>query len=165
MFVTPSHLVAQSYGISDEELINKEREWYVIQKMSTQDIADQIYRDTKIKIAARSIQRHIRKLGVIRERSESSLLMYSKGKMDNYLKSVRKVRNNSTRPRLQIGLRYKVLKAHNFTCKCGNIGEKGNPLQVDHIDNNRENNDFNNLQVLCRECNQGKYWAQKSQKT
>ena len=142
---------------------NWEREQYVINKLSAEDIVNKIYNDTKIIVTSRTIQRHISKLGITRGHKEGHLLAYKQGKMDSYLKIVKKPKELTSRKRvrLQLGLRMAVLKRDNYTCKCGNIGYAGNPLQIDHIDNDRNNNSIDNLQVMCRECNQGKYWLSK----
>ena len=54
-------------------------------------------------------------------------------------------------------IRYKVLARDRKCCLCGN-GPDGAPLEVDHIIPRSKggSNNMENLQVLCRPCNQGK---------
>lgn len=64
-----------------------------------------------------------------------------------------------SRPWLE--LRYRVLAARGGCCQCcGNRGLWNDPLQVDHIKPRSKfpelELDFENLQVLCRDCNVGK---------
>jgi len=58
-------------------------------------------------------------------------------------------------------LRYRVLVAHGNACQCcGASPRKGFPLHVDHIKPRSKYPDlaleFDNLQVLCPDCNLGK---------
>ncbi len=63
--------------------------------------------------------------------------------------------------RLWLDLRYQALKKNSGMCQCcGARGEASNPLQVDHIFPRSKFPNMalllSNLQVLCRDCNQGK---------
>jgi len=60
-----------------------------------------------------------------------------------------------------LDLRYAVLKKHGGTCMlCGRTRKDGTQIHVDHIKPRRDfphlELEFDNLQVLCRECNMGK---------
>ena len=58
-------------------------------------------------------------------------------------------------------LRYRALRWHGFSCMCcGKTKDQGAQLHVDHIKPRSKHPElslsFNNLQVLCRQCNMGK---------
>ncbi len=61
-------------------------------------------------------------------------------------------------------LRYQVIKHYNSKCMaCGACAKDGNQIEVDHIKPRylypHLALKFSNLQVLCRDCNAGKYYA------
>ncbi|OIO51485.1 MAG: hypothetical protein AUJ45_00520 [Parcubacteria group bacterium CG1_02_50_68] len=67
----------------------------------------------------------------------------------------------NTRETIPLNVRWKVLKKDNYTCvKCGQSPAKSNDieLEIDHILPVAKGgtNDIENLQTLCRKCNQGK---------
>jgi 5-methylcytosine-specific restriction enzyme A len=61
-------------------------------------------------------------------------------------------------------LRREVIKEHPYCCMCGTEGSRENFLTVDHIRAARGNEslfyDKNNLQVLCRQCHNGKTFGE-----
>jgi len=67
----------------------------------------------------------------------------------------------NARETIPLNLRFKILKRDNYTCvKCGQSPAKSNTveLEIDHITpvSKGGTNDIENLQTLCRNCNQGK---------
>ena len=51
----------------------------------------------------------------------------------------------------------KLAKAQNFRCaSCKQKIIKDFQYEINHIDGNRRNNDFSNLQILCLDCNRKK---------
>lgn len=100
----------------------------------------------------RTIQRYIKTLGITRTMSESFKLAISKKRM-TYKTNPNKIK----RKHLGTRLRYQILERDGFKCVlCGSTASTTR-LQVDHIDNNKNNNTPTNLQVLCEHCNMGKH--------
>ena len=67
----------------------------------------------------------------------------------------------TTREMIPLNSRFKILKRDNYTCvKCGQSPAKNNDveLEIDHIIpvSKGGTNDLENLQTLCKKCNQGK---------
>ena len=105
----------------------------------------------------RTIQRIVKAFGLSRTVGESFRLAIVKGRV-----KWRKRPTGPKRKRLSTKLRFQVLALGNFRCRlCGATASDDSPLEVDHIDENRNNNDVTNLQVLCEDCNKGKYWSSK----
>lgn len=103
-------------------------------------------------LTVKSIQRIANKYNVIRTQSDANkqsarLKVYPK--KPEHLKVKRK--------QLTSAVRYQVLSTSNGCIICGLSRKEGAILHVDHIDNNPQNNDIVNLQVLCSDCNLGKY--------
>lgn len=108
----------------------------------------------KLPHSPRSIQRNIKKVGIIRDRSEAFKLAIKRGRMKYYIKP-----NKVKRNRLPTRIRYQVLDRDNNKCViCGNTAKEAR-LQVDHIDENKNNQNPDNLQTLCELCNKGKFWS------
>lgn len=72
----------------------------------------------------------------------------------------KKIHSSNKRKPISKSKRYKILHRDNFTCQaCGrNPKEDGVKLEIDHIIPVSKGglNNFDNLQVLCRDCNRGK---------
>jgi len=69
--------------------------------------------------------------------------------------------NDDRRKTIPLNIRWRVLKRDNYACvKCGKSPAKNNDieLEIDHIIpvSKKGSNDVDNLQTLCRMCNQGK---------
>lgn len=108
----------------------------------------------KYSLNVRSIQRIVKTYGIVRTISQANkqsarLKVYPK--KPEHLKVKRK--------HLTSKLRYEVLSTSKGCVVCGLSRKEGAILHVDHIDNNPQNNDIVNLQVLCSDCNLGKYRA------
>lgn len=106
------------------------------------------------KITVRQIQRIALKYNVIRtvaQANKQSARLKVYPKKPEHLKVRRK--------HLTSKLRYEILSTSKGCVVCGLSRKEGAILHVDHIDNNPQNNDIVNLQVLCSDCNLGKYRA------
>lgn len=106
----------------------------------------------KYNVTPRSIQRLLKKHGVVRTIAEANkvtarLKNYDALKVPDYLKVKR---HHLTRKQ-----RYEILQANPRCATCGATKENAY-LQIDHKDGNPSNNKTHNLQVLCILCNQGK---------
>lgn len=104
------------------------------------------------KLTVKSIQRIANKYNVIRtvaQANKQSARLKVYPKKPEHLKVKRK--------HLTSKLRYEVLSTSKGCVVCGLSRKEGAILHVDHIDNNPQNNDIVNLQVLCSDCNLGKY--------
>lgn len=105
-----------------------------------------------INISVRQIQRLIKEEGITRDRSQAFINAIKKGRMTFHTNP-----NKIIRKRLQNKIRYQVFETYGWKCcLCGNTA-KNSRIEIDHIDNNKNNNEVDNLQVLCEECNKGKY--------
>lgn len=114
---------------------------------SAQEIKEQL----NLEITPRTIQRKLAKLGLTRSVKESYHLAMNKGRI-KWAKKDSKIKRLKINPKL----RYKILNRDNFKCVlCGNSAIN-HLLEVDHIDNNKNNSIESNLRVLCEPCNLGK---------
>ena len=64
-------------------------------------------------------------------------------------------------------IRYQALKRYGATCQCcGHPGSKDNPIQVDHVKlrylHPELTLDITNLQILCKQCNMGKGYRDRT---
>lgn len=108
----------------------------------------------KYSLNVRSIQRIVKTYGIVRtvaQANKQSARLKVYPKKPEHLKVKRK--------HLTSKLRYEILSTSNGCVVCGLSRKEGAILHVDHIDNNPQNNDIVNLQVLCSDCNLGKYIA------
>jgi 5-methylcytosine-specific restriction endonuclease McrA len=112
-----------------------------------------------LNITERSIQRYLRRQGKIRtlkealSLSEERRIRTIREKWRNHRKLTRRVLNPKRR--------YKIMERDNFTCRlCGSKAGGGVLLEIDHINSIPSDNRDDNLQVLCYECNVGKYHNQ-----
>lgn len=118
--------------------------------LSSQELSE------RYKITPRSIQRLLKKLGIIRTQKESFNLAIKRGRMKYYRLPVELKKQ---RKRIQDKLRFFILNRDNFRCVlCGASAKECLRLEIDHIDNDPMNNIESNLQVLCSNCNKGKAW-------
>lgn len=125
--------------------------------MSAPQIAEVINKQTGDNIiSARSIQRRLKKLGIIRNQGDAYRLAVSQGRIKWVYKSD-KIKRKTIKKRL----RYQILERDNFRCVLCGANGKTAVLEVDHIIpiQQGQNDDPSNLQTLCHECNHGKYLA------
>lgn len=110
----------------------------------------------KYGICPRTIERYMHKAGILREPT-SARKMAAKYRDYSHLKAQKLLTARRTIP---LKLRYKILREHPYCAICGVTADAGGLLQIDHKNNNSGDNRPDNLQVLCSECNKGKYWAE-----
>ena len=129
---------------------NKEiAELYASQRHTTERIA------VLYGVSTRTVQRIAKANGVVRTIPQANKAM---AKFKTYYKKDPRDKAKNNRKTVPIKLRYKILSEHPYCSLCGRNVEQGVRLEIDHIDNDSSNNDPSNLQVLCGDCNIGKYW-------
>lgn len=119
---------------------------YADVSMTVTDIAK------KYNVTVRTIQRLVKKHGVIRTVSEANKVT---AKLKDYSGHRVAVHLRKKRKSLSPKLRYQMIKDQPYCSICHN-DSKDFRLEIDHIDENPFNNERSNLQVLCKLCNSGK---------
>lgn len=131
-----------SYTVSKETLHSAIRLYQ--EGCSAQEVKDTL----EITHSTRQIQRWMKKAGIIRPIGDAYRNAAKRGRIKWAFKE-----NKIKRKHISPKLRYETLERDNFQCvKCSSK----NILEVDHIDENKNNNVKENLQTLCHECNIGK---------
>ncbi len=122
-----------------------------IEKLYKQGYSCQEIKDTlHVPVDVRSIQRLVKKMGITRSPSDAFRNAIKRGRVHFHYQP-----NKIKRKRLSPKVRYQVLSDDDFKCvKCGS----SLLVEVDHIDEDKNNNKRENLQTLCHECNIGKSW-------
>ena len=106
-------------------------------------------------LSTRQVQRICKKLGVIKTRSESYRLAIKQGRMRYYRKPEHL---KFSRRGITAAQRLRIFIRDRYHCRiCGMGREDEVKLTIDHIDEDFRNNKDRNLQVLCLDCNQGKW--------
>ncbi|MFA5174873.1 MAG: HNH endonuclease signature motif containing protein [Patescibacteria group bacterium] len=146
--------IANSSGKNFDELIS---ELYLKEKMTAKEIAEKILEMTLINITARSIQRKLKSLGIIRTYSEAFNLAIQKGRK-SYEHLRKSIKSSELRKGIDLKLRFKILQRDRFKCVLCGKDAKEDILVVDHIIPvvKGGNNNLGNLRTLCRSCNHGK---------
>jgi len=117
----------------------------------------------KLPITARSVQRYLRKLNLLRKRKEALALSENRrqatiqARWEGYIPQYKRKAISSAK-------RFRIMTRDGFKCKvCGNTPENGAILETDHIIavTDGGSNDDSNMQTICNLCNQGKYWTNK----
>ncbi len=125
--------------------------------MSTPEISDYIFKQVKIFITPRSIQREIKKLGLIRGLSDAFKLAIKKGRK-SYEHLKKPIKSSLLRHGITLKTRFEVFQRDSSRCViCGKTAQD-DILVVDHIIPvvKGGTNNIKNLRTLCRECNHGK---------
>lgn len=107
-----SKLVADFYKRPWEDLM---RDFYILQRLSSIEIAKRILNETKIAINDRWIQYTIRYLGISRTKSEARRLGIKTGRVD-YTPLKKPIKSSDMRQGISLKTRYAVLKRDNFKC-------------------------------------------------
>lgn len=124
---------------------------YVVEELSAREIVDKLELD----VTTRTVQRILKDHGVSRSVGDAFRLAVSRGKVKYYRKPEHLKKK---RKHISIKQRFKLLQAANFKCKyCGRSPDDGIRLEVDHVDGDPSNHSKENRQVMCNECNQGKF--------
>ena len=107
------------------------------------------------RITARQIQRIMRDLGIVRTHGDAFRLAVAKGRVP-YDK-----RKKGKKPRKAVNnaLRWSIMTRDGFQCRACGRTAKHCPLDVDHINGIPTDDRQENLQILCQDCNLGKYAA------
>ncbi len=128
------------------------------EEMSAPEISEWIGRETGLKITARSIQRTLHGLGLMRARDVAFRLAMKRGRVVWQLEEDA-TRKSAAKHQLARGLRFKILERDRWTCQlCGMNPEQGGLMQVDHIKARVHGGEDTeeNLRTLCLDCNAGK---------
>lgn len=132
------------------KVFNREpiRELYV-QGLSAQEIKDTL----RIDITVRQIQRIVKEFGINRSVGDAFRNAVKRNRVKFHYNP-----NKTKRLSLSPKLRYQVLTRDNFKCvKCGS----NELIEVDHMDENKNNSIISNLQTLCHVCNIGKSFVHR----
>lgn len=146
--------ISSAFNTPFDELIKK---LYCEDKKSAQEISDYILKEKKIFITARSVQRQLKKLGLIRQLSEAFNLAIKQGRK-SYEHLKKPIKSSLLRRGITLKTRFAVLQRDSSKCViCGKTAQD-DILVVDHIIPvvKGGTNDIKNLRTLCRECNHGK---------
>lgn len=134
------------------ESTNEQMQLLYTQGLSAREIKEEL----DLTLSIRQIQRRLKKLGIIRTSVDAFRLAVANGKV-TYHKNPNKI----ARKAVSLKMRMKILERDDYRCVLCGAGSGFTRLQVDHVDNNKNNNVEDNLQTLCEECNHGKYLIYK----
>lgn len=146
--------ISEATSIPFDELIE---DLYLNKSMATTEISEKLFNLTGILITPRSIQRRLKKNGVIRSFSEAFNLAIKRGRK-SYTHLMKNEKSSSRRKGISPKLRFEILKRDNFKCVLCGKKASDDRLEIDHIVPIVANGDNskNNLRTLCSECNNGK---------
>lgn len=114
-------------------------------------------------ITTRTIQRIIKKSGLIRTKSESFRLAIKKGRM-KYKRLGPGMSAKEFRKGISLTLRYATFQKDGFRCTlCGHDVKDGVKLEVDHVVRPIKGgrNSLENLRTLCSACNIGRWHVEQ----
>lgn len=148
---TKRRKICNHYGWSYSDYTHHITSWYE-EGMSSHEIAEKIYIDSKIRINPRSIMRVVPCRSVkeaYQNAIERGRVVWGKGE------------KTEGQFRVSVARRMLVLQRDNFKCQaCGDSPaiNKDTVLEIDHKTSraNGGSNEIENLQTLCRRCNKGK---------
>lgn len=126
---------------------------YKAYDMPVKDIA------TMAGVNVKTIQRWAAKAGIVRD-LRTAQGMSAKFR-DYRVVSEKQKLNGPKRKTIPPTLRFKLLEAHPYCTACGAKPGLGVYLDIDHINNDPSDNRPENLQVLCHQCNMGKFHAHR----
>lgn len=104
-----------------------------------------------VPITIRQIQRIIKDSGIKRSMSETKLLSIKRGRMIYKTKP-----NKIKRKTIYLKMRMQALLRDNFKCVMCGADKTVSRIEIDHINENKNDNRLENLQTLCEDCNKGK---------
>jgi len=146
--------ISTFYDLPLNDLISK---LYLIDNLSTVEISEKIFKEIKIFISPRAIQKRLKKLGLTRSLSDAFNIAIKKGRK-SYTHLRKAIKSSELRRGINLRLRYEIFKRDGFKCVlCGNT-PKESRLVIDHIIPvvDGGTNDSSNLRILCFDCNEGK---------
>jgi 5-methylcytosine-specific restriction endonuclease McrA len=122
--------------------------------MSCQEIKDKYNLDCNVK----TIQRIVKKMGIIRPCPEAFRLACKRGRV-NWEHLKKSIKAGSFRKTFGKKMRFTVLERDGFRCVFCGATSKDVYLQVDHIvpPEYGGKNELGNLRTVCGDCNQGIY--------
>lgn len=115
--------------------------------------AEEIHQELQLSVNTRSIQRLIKKMGIIRTVQDAYHNAMKRGRVQWCKKEEQ---NKVHRIRINRRLRYRILERDGFRCKLCGADASTSLLEIDHIDENPANNTPDNLRTLCYDCNVGR---------
>lgn len=145
-----------SYTPSMRYWIKQQDKIKIIELYNQGHSAREIKELMNLTVNERSIQRLVKSVGISRTVKEAFKIAVKKGRV-TYNRNPNKI----IRHKMPLTLRSRILARDNYKCVLCGATAQTTRLEVDHIDNDKNNNSFTNLQVLCEECNKGKYWLSK----
>lgn len=108
-------------------------------------------------VTARTVERWAAKAGIVRE-LQTAQSMSARYRDYVSVSSKQKLNINKRKP-IRRAVRLLLLETYPYCMQCGATPEQGVRLEIDHINNDPSDNRMENLQVLCRSCNMGKFQA------
>lgn len=105
----------------------------------------------QLPITARQVQRVIKKFGLTRSDSETRYRSMARGRMIYKIKP-----NKIKRKTLYLKIRMQVLQRDNYRCVLCGADKTHARIQIDHINEDKNDNRLENLQTVCEDCNKGK---------
>lgn len=127
--------------------------------MSTHEIGESLH----LPVSLRQVQRIVKKLGLMRTKSEAFRLAIKKGRK-KYKKLGPGMSSKEFRRGITLTLRYAAFKRDRFKCTlCGHNVQDGVKLEVDHVVRpiNGGKNTLENLRTVCSVCNIGRWHAEQ----
>ena len=131
-----------------------------INGMSCDEIAEKLLADHQVTVDKRNIGNYIKKMGIVRNKSEARFLAMKKKRV-----VYKKKPEHEKYYAKQIGLkrRMEILERDKFTCKlCGNGRHNGYSVEIHHKDG--PENNWDNLETRCWMCHRGKHLLDREAK-
>lgn len=125
----------------------------IIEMYSNGYSCQQIKDELNLIESVRTLQRMVKKSGIIRTHGDAFRLAVKQGRVTYHNRP-----NKQMRKRLANEIRADILFRDNYRCVLCGATSKDDRLQVDHIDGDPQNNTMSNLRTLCESCNKGEYW-------
>jgi len=128
--------------------------------MSCGELAEHL--NTKYEIGAdkRNVENYIKKMGIMRNRSDARFIAMKKGRVTYQTKSEKEKYYSK---QITLKVRTEVLERDNYKCKlCGNGRHNGYSVEIHH--KNGPESNIENLQTLCWMCHKGKHLLEREAK-
>ena len=89
--------------------------FYLMDNLSTIEISEKIFRETKISISPKAIQKRLKGLGLIRSFSDAFNIAIKKGRK-SYAHLRKSIKSCELRRGINLRLRYEIFKRDGFKC-------------------------------------------------